>query len=42
MFLNTLLIVGACAAIIMTYAVVVVMGVRPWWTPQYLIPILGM
>ncbi|GBF92795.1 ABC transporter permease [Raphidocelis subcapitata] len=42
LFLNTLVIVAATAALIMSYALIVVMGVTPVWTPQYLIPILGM
>lgn len=42
MFLNTLIIVAATAALIMSYAMIVVLGVTPFWTPQYLIPILGM
>ena len=42
LFLNTLLIVACSASLIMAYALLVVMGVQPWWTPQYLIPILGM
>ncbi|KAI8474099.1 MAG: hypothetical protein J3K34DRAFT_408830 [Monoraphidium minutum] len=42
LFLNTLLIVAGTAAAVMAYATLVVMGVTPWWSPQYLIPILGM
>lgn len=42
MFVNTLLIVGGSAAVTMSYALIVVMRVHPWWQPQYLIPILGM
>jgi putative ABC transport system permease protein len=41
-FLNTLVIVGGSSSAIMAYALLVVMRVDPWWTPQYLIPILGM
>lgn len=41
-FLNTLVIVGGTAALVMAYALLVVMQVHPWWQPQYLIPILGM
>lgn len=26
----------------MAYAMVAVLGVTPWWSPQYLIPVLGM
>jgi ABC-type iron transport system FetAB permease component len=42
MFVTTLAVVAGTAALTMAYALLVVMRVRPWWTPQYLIPILGM
>lgn len=41
MFTNTLLIVALCASSIMSYALLLIIGVKPWWSPQYLIPILG-
>jgi hypothetical protein len=30
-----------CATSILLYALLLVIGVQPWWSPQYLIPILG-
>lgn len=41
MFANTLLIIAMCATSILMYALLLVIGVQPWWSPQYLIPILG-
>lgn len=41
MFFNTLLIIAVCASSIMAYALVLIIGVKPWWSAQYLIPILG-
>lgn len=41
MFANTLLIITLCASSILLYALLLVIGVQPWWAPQYLIPILG-
>jgi hypothetical protein len=41
MFRNTLLIIAMCATSILLYALLLVIGVQPWWSPQYLIPILG-
>jgi ABC-type iron transport system FetAB permease component len=41
MFSNTLLIIAMCASSILIYALLLVIGVKPWWSPQYLIPILG-
>jgi len=40
MFLNTLLIIAVCATSMMGYALLFVIGVKPWWSAQYLIPIL--
>eukprot|EP00879_Flechtneria_rotunda_P028713 GHRR01030927.1.p1 GENE.GHRR01030927.1~~GHRR01030927.1.p1 ORF type:complete len:301 (+),score=63.82 GHRR01030927.1:256-1158(+) len=42
MFFTTWAIIAACAASVMAYALVLVIGIEPWWSAQYLIPILGM
>lgn len=41
MFPATLLIVGCCAAATMAFALLAIIRVQPWWSPQYLIPISG-
>ena len=41
MFINTLLIIALCASSTLVYALLFIIGVRPWWSPQYSIPILG-
>jgi hypothetical protein len=41
MFINTLLIIAVCASSTLVYALLFIIGVRPWWSPQYSIPILG-
>jgi hypothetical protein len=41
MFLHTLFIIAVCASCTLGYALLLIIGVRPWWSAQYLIPILG-
>jgi putative ABC transport system permease protein len=42
MFLVTLCVISCCAAAVLGYGTLVVLRVKPWWQPQYLIPLLGM
>jgi hypothetical protein len=42
LFFHTLGIVLLAAGCTMGHALALVIGVRPWWSPQYLIPVLGM
>jgi ABC-type iron transport system FetAB permease component len=42
MFVRTLAIISAAAGVSLAYALVLVIRVQPWWTPHYLIPMLGM
>jgi putative ABC transport system permease protein len=39
---QVLLAMGVGTACVITYGLAVVVGVRPWYQPQYLIPMLGM
>jgi putative ABC transport system permease protein len=38
----SLLSLVACGMLVVTIVTGVIVGVEPWWTPQYLIPLLGM
>lgn len=42
MYWNSLLSIGASAALVTGFALVGVLRVDPWYSPQYLIPMLGM
>lgn len=42
LFFHTLGIVLLAAGCTMAYGLTLVIGVEPWWSPQYLIPVLGM
>jgi putative ABC transport system permease protein len=42
LFFHTLGIVLLAAGCTMGYGLALVVGVSPWWSPQYLIPVLGM
>jgi putative ABC transport system permease protein len=42
LFFHTLGIVLLAAGCTMGYGLALVIGVSPWWSPQYLIPVLGM
>ncbi|KAF6251822.1 hypothetical protein COO60DRAFT_581040 [Scenedesmus sp. NREL 46B-D3] len=42
LFFHTLGIVLLAAGCTMGYGLTLVIGVAPWWSPQYLIPVLGM
>eukprot|EP00882_Tetradesmus_deserticola_P034326 GHRQ01039342.1.p2 GENE.GHRQ01039342.1~~GHRQ01039342.1.p2 ORF type:complete len:120 (+),score=31.13 GHRQ01039342.1:176-535(+) len=42
LFYHTLGIVLLAAGCTMGYGLALVVGVSPWWSPQYLIPVLGM
>lgn len=40
--MHTLASMALSAGAMLTYTVIVVLGRKPWWDAQYVIPILGM
>jgi putative ABC transport system permease protein len=42
LLLNTGIALSAGAALVTLLTALLVIGVRPWWTPQYMIPLAGM
>ena len=42
LFSDTLVAVGTSAILVTTIAIIVILKVQPWYTPQFIIPILGL
>ncbi|WP_288998083.1 iron export ABC transporter permease subunit FetB [uncultured Psychrobacter sp.] len=42
LFINTLLAVSVSAVLVTAIAILVILEVQPWYTPQFVIPILGL